>query len=134
MKIIACVFAVCLVTFCMISPSFAGCSQANIQGSWTAYLDFGGAWLYCDIIIKAKGVVQPGTACTDYAGNKSTITGGKFMVTKSCTITGEIDSDGAAGDVTVTIDRGSLSVDKQSAALVGHNSLQQYFTMEAIKK
>ena len=135
MKVAACVFAVCLVTFCMVSPSLAGCSLSNLQGSWTAYLDFGGAWLYCDLVIKAKGVVGTGTTCTDYTGAKWAIKGGSLKITQACTITGQIKVNStAAGDVTVTVDRGTLAIDKQSAALVGHNSVEQYFSMEAVKK
>lgn len=112
----------------------AGCTQQNIAGTWDIYIPFSDAWQYCTVVVKKDGKVASGSKCKDSYGGTETVTGGKFTLSSKCIFTGTIDVKTSSATVTVTIDRGTLGINKDSGVAACHNSQSQYFTLDAVKK
>lgn len=114
----------------------AACTQADLAGTWNAYLGGSSFWQRCVIVIGTNGVVRPGTTCVTGFGDSYRITGGKIVLGRTCQGSGTItlQSPYLYDVVTASIEHATLDLTKSYASGVGAYNISQGFILNLIKR
>ena len=93
-------------------PAWAGCEQAELEGTWSIDVDFadtncpGDYSLHClQVQIDANGVIQNTGAIIHSDCESWTITGGQLTLLPTCVIEGHIQTSKG----TLSVERGGIS-------------------------
>ena len=104
------------------SPAWADCSTKDLAGRYQLYaswVDEGVyGWTRCILSVKDDGNIKNGTKCVDDDGFADTVTGGSLAITKTCLVTGRINTtDGDA-----LIDHARFNLDRSILIGVGRDA------------
>jgi hypothetical protein len=130
-KALAAIAGIALVTS---APADAACTLADAAGTWAAYSagTTNGVyyWFRCTFTFDTAGKITAG-ACVESNGAASAVTGSVHLaVPVYCAFTSTLDF--TKFNLTATIDKATLSLDKQSVIGVG-SILKSKFTFNMMK-
>jgi hypothetical protein len=118
-----------------VTTAWAGCLPSHLRGTWRLYAIGGSVNLYtlrCTLTVASNNTGNlTGGSCTDDAGDSGAVTGGRLQTTQACVVTGNVK---VAGDPLLTIDHGTLDLDRQTMAGIGEDNTGGIFQFNGIKR